>query len=234
MRRKRSHSGVSVFPSRASSGRPPRGLPSGVLQDNRAWRKPRARAAWRIVVVYASRLKPGDLHKSARHIAKGRRKRGAGAAINAAADYKLAGVSSCKVAIKRRHKQKGDAVRSVARSVDMVNRKVTAAIQPPDNEVPRTTRSGLVPDEAVSNLGCTPCAIAGMANRRLFGRPGPSISLPSAANLIALGDLDESAFTPNLQMICVDRQDVERIAGTADIDPRPHSALRRAVAPPGR
>jgi hypothetical protein len=66
----------------------------------------------------------------------------------------------------------------------------------------RTTRSGLVPDVAVSNLGYAPCAIAGMANRCLIGRPGPSISLPSSSNLIAFGDLDESAFTPNLQRIC--------------------------------
>jgi hypothetical protein len=54
----------------------------------------------------------------------------------------------------RRHKQKGDAVQSVAGSVDTVNRKVKAADWPPENEAPRTTRSGLVPDEAVSNLGC--------------------------------------------------------------------------------
>jgi hypothetical protein len=73
-------------------------------------------------------------------------------------------------------------------------------------EAPRTTRSGLVPDEAVSNLSGSPCAIAGMANRCLFGRPGPSISLPSADNLIALDGLDESAFTPNWQMICVVRE----------------------------
>ncbi|WP_157763761.1 hypothetical protein [Paraburkholderia aromaticivorans] len=101
-----------------------------------------------------------------------------------------------------RHKQKGDAVQSVAGSVDTVNRKMNAAIGPPDNEAPRTTRSGLVPDEAVSNLGCSPRAIAAMANRCLTGRPGPSISLPGAANLNALADLDESAFTPNWQMIC--------------------------------
>lgn len=103
----------------------------------------------------------------------------------------------------RRHKQKGDAVQSVAGSVDTVNRKVTAADWPPGNEAPRTTRSGLVPREAVSNLGYSPCAIAGMANRCLIGRPGPSISLPSAANLNGLAGLDESAFTPNWQMICV-------------------------------
>jgi hypothetical protein len=45
-------------------------------------------------------------------------------------------------------------VQSVAGSVDTVNRKVKAADWPPENEAPRTTRSGLVPDEAVSNLGC--------------------------------------------------------------------------------
>jgi hypothetical protein len=78
---------------------------------------------------------------------------------------------------KRRHKQKGDAVQSVAGSVDTVNQKEEAANWPPENEAPWTTRSGLVPGEAVSNLGCRPCAIAGMANRCLIGRPGPSISL---------------------------------------------------------
>ena len=69
------------------------------------------------------------------------------------------------------------------------------------DEAPWTTRSGLVADEAMSNLGGSPCAIAGMANRCFSGRPGPSISLIGADNLNGLTPLDESAFTPNWQMI---------------------------------
>lgn len=51
-----------------------------------------------------------------------------------------------------------------------------------------------------------------MANRCLIGRPGPSISLPSAVNLNGLAGLDESAFTPNWQMICVGRRGLRRLS----------------------
>jgi hypothetical protein len=94
-------------------------------------------------------------------------------------------------------------VQSVAKSVDTVK---PGNKQRPDSRLKRR----IADDAQRSGSGrsgerpwpLTLCAIAGMADRCLFGRPGPSISLSSAANLNGLADLDECAFTPNWQKIC--------------------------------
>ncbi|PQV47510.1 hypothetical protein B0G83_11056 [Paraburkholderia sp. BL21I4N1] len=108
-------------------------------------------------------------------------------------------------------RKKGDAVQSVAdgrygqpgkskriaerRSIRR-NRSALAATRRTRDDTQRSA-----PNVTASDLGLSPCASAGVTDRCLYGRPGPSISLPSAVNLNGSADLDESAFTPNWQRI---------------------------------
>ncbi|WP_144142951.1 hypothetical protein [Paraburkholderia sp. BCC1884] len=73
--------------------------------------------------------------------------------------------------------KKGDAVQSVAESVDTVNRKTGHGLQAAKKTHIEDDAQRSDPTKRVNDLGRSPCTVAGITDRRLSGRPGPSISL---------------------------------------------------------
>ncbi|ASL42683.1 hypothetical protein bAD24_I04280 [Burkholderia sp. AD24] len=137
-------------------------------------------------------------------------------------------------------RKKGDAVQSVAdgrygqpgnqcrRQSDGQAAGVKAPSQQHDERRAKDDSQRSAPNVTASDLSLSPCASAGATDRCLVGRPGPSLSLPSAVNLNGLAALDESAFTPNRQRIRKRRAHVRAVrfkpAKTQRTPPAPRPA----------
>ena len=166
------------------------------LQDNRVRQKPRARAG---------APKPGDAGARMRKTWDVRR----------FLEDQAVGARFIANSNRRNRKQTGDAVESVGMSRG--GNEVLATDTGDDAEKKGTTEDAKDRDEcvddaqrsgsgaAMNDLGRSPCAIAG-SDEPLLVWPSWSLDKPSGdVNLTGSDGLDESAFTPNLQRISLQK-----------------------------